>query len=371
VPPTDILLVATVDAVGVTRLPGVLSHGGCRVTVLCASKLALRRSRFVHRWLEGPRDPREMMGALRQHLARHGGGYRHVIAADEPLLWVLRENAEDWMAPWFPAPFRGCDLDAVFSKRGFVAAASAHALPIPATRLCSSLAQVRQTASEFGFPLVLKADRGLSGSGVRVPRTNEQLEADFATLRGEAGLLVQQFVDGELGTTPVLFDRGRPVCWFSAYTREHWPTRFTSSTALEITDVADMEAILDAIGRITCFNGLCGLDWVEDPATKRIRLLELNPRPTPGLRLARRAGVDFSIAIRDWLGGRERVQRPRAPDGNPLFPMFPQALYRAIDDRRPSLAARAIADAPFRDPGLLAAQTRRVVTHYARQLLRK
>ncbi len=366
----DVLLVATIDAVGITRLPRILQKAGCRVTVLCSRKLALRRSCFVGRWIEGPRQPEAMAAALRDHLMGHVGKYRLVIATDEPLLWVLRESGDAWLAPWFPAPLGGANSAAVFSKLAFALAAQEQGIGLPRWRLCRSLDEARHVAAEFGYPVVLKSDHGLSGSGTRVSGTPEQLEEDFRTLDAAAGLVVQAFVRGELGTTPVLFDRGRLCCWFSAYAREQWPTRFASSTALEIADPPGMPAILEAIGRFTGFNGLCGVDWIEEEVTGRTLLLELNPRPTPGLYLGPHAGVDFSLAIRDWLAGVPRVQPPRLASGEPkALVMFPQALYRAIDDRRVNLGLRALADIPWDDPLLVGAHLRRLVTHYARRVL--
>ena len=57
---------------------------------------------------------------------------------------------------------------------------------VPGTNGAASLAEVREAAAEFGFPLLLKAVAGGGGKGMRLVMEPDELEAAFATASGEA-----------------------------------------------------------------------------------------------------------------------------------------------------------------------------------------
>lgn len=129
----------------------------------------------------------------------------------------------------------------------------------------------------------------------------------------------------------------------------------------------DMEHLVIALGGLTRFNGICGIDWVHDLESDRLVILELNPRPTPGVYLEEglRSGVSMSRGIRAWLSGKPYVQGPPLKGNRTKeILIFPQNLFRAVDDRNLLSFLRTFAFAPWDDPLLLAAQLRRFATHY-------
>jgi hypothetical protein len=174
-------------------------------------------------------------------------------------------------------------------------------------------------------------------------------------------MMFQEFVPGPVGATSVLFVRGKPACWFSYFLRRNWPTPYAAASAIELWWDPQIEPLLTDIGQMTQFDGLCGIDWVLDEKGS-LFLLEMNPRPTPGIYASAIAGVSFSDAIADWLAGKQAVRRPLQQSGR-LYRMFPQNLFRAIDDREPGEFFRTFADAPWSDPNLMLAHMRRVFTH--------
>jgi hypothetical protein len=176
--------------------------------------------------------------------------------------------------------------------------------------------------------------------------------------------MLQRFINGPIGTCPILYDHGEPVCWFSAYTRDHWPTRFAASSAVEIVHRPELREQLAAIGTATGFHGLAGVDWVEDPQTGKVYVIELNPRPTPATYLGPVAGVDFTRALAEWLNGEVGEQNPDPNAAGHFARMFPQSLYYAVDNRRYGTIPGVLGDAPWREPALVAAHLRRVVSHF-------
>jgi hypothetical protein len=140
------------------------------------------------------------------------------------------------------------------------------------------------------------------------------------------------------------------------------------SCVREITDHRDVTRLAHGIGAFTAFSGFVGIDWIHDQEHDRLVLIELNPRPTPGLQP--RAGVDFALALRSVLEGNPVEQQPDPSCHDTLW-MFPQSIHRAIDDRDPRGILRAFRDAPLDDPRLAASALRRVVTHYLPGALRR
>ena len=66
---------------------------------------------------------------------------------------------------------------------------------VPGTEGAASLGDVRDTAEELGFPLLLKAVSGGGGKGMRLVYSSEQLEAAYSTASAEAEAA---FSDGSL-----------------------------------------------------------------------------------------------------------------------------------------------------------------------------
>ena len=133
----------------------------------------------------------------------------------------------------------------------------------------------------------------------------------------------------------------------------------------------DVEPLLVALGRLTGYHGLAGVDWIHERSTNRLQFIEFNARPTPGYHTAAAGGVSFSESIREMLSGSSIVRRPKAVnDGGPVVHMFPQSLYRAIDDFDVRVFFLSFKDIPFDDPGLALACLRRVISHYTPKNLR-
>ncbi|MBA2463254.1 MAG: acetyl-CoA carboxylase biotin carboxylase subunit [Actinobacteria bacterium] len=66
---------------------------------------------------------------------------------------------------------------------------------VPGTEGAASLAQVREAAEAFGFPVLLKAVSGGGGKGMRLVQSPDELDAAYATARVEAEAA---FSDGSL-----------------------------------------------------------------------------------------------------------------------------------------------------------------------------
>nr|WP_232470687.1 ATP-grasp domain-containing protein [Methylococcus sp. BF19-07] len=361
------MLVVGIDAVGIARFPRLLHDAGCRVTLLAPHGLAVARSRFVTRHVVTAAEPEALTGRLRTLLTeRH---FHHVIVGDEPTLTVIaRHRGEAWLDGWFPVEHRSSDaVEVILSKSAFQRAAGAAGLTIPKFEVCTGLAEVKAAARVLGYPVMLKSPYGSSGSGVRKVAGEAELEAVFHLLdEGNGVMLVQQFVDGQVGSSDVLFDRGVPVCWHSWYSRLCWPRPMASSCAREAMVHRDIGPMLAGVGALSGFRGFAGVDWIHDVERNRVYLIEFNPRPTPTYHLDVHSGVRFADAFRAMLAGTRGAgcREPSAAACGRVIHLFPQSLYRAVSERDLDSLLRCWSDAPWSDPVLMAAHLRRVFTHF-------
>ena len=366
-PPFEILLIAGIDALGLARFPYLLHRSGCRLTLLAPPGLAVIRSRYVARHLPTSHEPQARALHLKELLSTQREPFALVIAGDELTLNALAEyRGQDWLNGWFPVDHRSAAVEVMLSKLAFQQAAMTAGLRMPFSTICQGFSEVEAAVQRAGYPVMLKAAHGLSGSGVQKVHEIGELKSAYGKLTAtDQPMLVQHFCEGEIGSSDVLFDHGVPVCWQSSYSRCCWPTPLASSSARELMQHPDIEAMLSGVGQITGFYGFAGVDWIHDKTSDHIYLLEMNPRPTPSLHLDRYSGVSFSRSLNQLLSGRYKVTRPK-PITQPasLIGLFPQSLFWALSESDWLTFILSWKDAPWNDPLLLCAYLRRVLTHF-------
>jgi glutathione synthase/RimK-type ligase-like ATP-grasp enzyme len=347
------VLVACASAwVSPARLPQVLSVAGARVVALSARGRALAATRFVDRVIEVPGTISEYVDALRAHLETHA--YDWVIVADDPLLDALRARRhESWARTLLPIAGDHEWSDVIASKASFCARGAAAGLPIPESRTCGSLEEARAALHVLGAPMLLKQSSGYGGTGVRLVDDLATLDDAWRELSGSGQEIVaQRFVDGPIGNSVFLMDHGRPICWMSAFKVRTFPGPFGPSSARRFMTHEDVEPLLSRLGALTGYHGFGAVDWVL--AEDHLQLIELNARPVPTIHMGAHAGVDFARAVRGMLAGAPTVQAPPAPPADaPIYPMFPEDIWRAATENAVDVREWVRLDLPWRDPQLL------------------
>jgi hypothetical protein len=356
-----------IDAIAPGRLPALFHAAGYRVHLLAPPHLAIHRSRFIDRYSPIAEDPDAFAEHLCRYLGQHAGDYAWVQFGDETVLRAAAARCHaGCAATCLPVSRRPGAITLILDKLDFLTAAADAGLPVPEFAVCRDDASLAAAASRIGYPLMLKRGEGMAGAGVRFVATADEMRQIDWHGAPDAPLMVQSHVTGEVGSCEVVFDQGRPIAWISSLHREFWPTPLTASCVRELVDLPEAEAMLEGIGKLTGYHGLAGVDWIRGADDGRLYLIELNPRPTPCYHLGPRVGVDFARALRTLVSGTgPAIQRPRPPaPADALAYQFPQYCFRAIDDRKLHHLPRVLGDVPWREPMLVAAHVRRVLTHY-------
>jgi len=355
------LIVTSSKMLGIARLPGLLSRGGYHVSLLAVRGLPIAFSRHIDRRLPGSADIEGLVLALRGLLDRRPNYYQWIILGDEDILAeTAKRREEGWLDGWFPVDVNSPAFDIVQSKAAFIRACQGAGIAIPESAIVASLGEARAAAAKIGYPVLLKAPRGHAGSGVLRTNSENGLERIFPLLGDVGEITVQKLVEGRATTADILFDAGRPVCWYSSYCDQSYAREFGPSCVRSIMSHPQAEPCIVSVGRLLGFSGLCGIDWIEDAKTGSLMVLEFNPRPTPCYHLASLAGMDFPRAMRERLSGTPSAQKPTPVSGPRraiyMFPQHLQSCFLRDDwaDLAHWLPGREIHDIPWDEPALLA-----------------
>ena len=216
-------------------------------------------------------------------------------------------------------------VEDLLDKARFQALAERHALPVPTARRFDP---ERDEPTHLGlrFPLIIKPltrlDRWNDALGLRKALWAENpdaLRTLWPQLR-ELGLelLVQEFVHGSEARIEsyhcYVDQEGRVAGEFTGRKIRTYPMRFGHTTALEITEAADVRRLGRDIVERLGISGVAKLDFKRD-MQGQLRLLEINPRFTLWHHPAAVAGVNIPALVYADLTGRPRPAPARLRAG--------------------------------------------------------
>jgi D-aspartate ligase len=216
-------------------------------------------------------------------------------------------------------------VEGLLDKARFQALAERYDLPVPTARRFDP-AQNEPTQLGLRFPLIIKPltrlDRWNNALGLRKALWAENpdaLRALWPQLR-ELGLelLVQEFVHGSEARIEsyhcYVDQEGRFAGEFTGRKIRTYPMRFGHTTALEITEAADVRRLGRDIVERLGLTGVAKLDFKRD-MQGQLRLLEINPRFTLWHHPAALAGVNIPALVYADLTGAPRPAPARLRAG--------------------------------------------------------
>ena len=217
-------------------------------------------------------------------------------------------------------------------------------------RIIDDAADLREAVSDFGLPIVLKADGTWGGMGVVVAHTREAAEKARRSLARRTGLLSAArslVVHRDLyPALPALtakrtqvyaqrFIRGRPanvaaVAWegecLASLQAEALATRdaLGAATVVRRFHQPEMACAAEVLIRRLNISGFCGFDFMIETATGDAHLIEMNPRATPTSHLALGGGFDLVAALDMKL--KNLPVPPAVTQESQIVALFPDAL---------------------------------------------
>ena len=358
-----VLVVASVNWEGLSRAPYLFSKAGWIVDVFTSPKFFLARSSFVNEIHATGESPPELVEQLKWFLEQRGREYKKILLGDDPLIWELasRRN-EPWARALLPCADRDQTIDFLIFKTNFILGCEKNDIPIPRSFVCTTVDQVDHAVREVGFPMILKRDQGHSGEGVKIIRSRQELVG----LDLGSAVVVQKLIEGKICSAAALYRNGVLLGFYSYFRSRTWGP-FGSSTAIKFKVFPELSNALERLGRISDFDGLCGIDFMFEESTSKIFILEQNFRPTLTMLLGPKVGVDFISLLRNWEG---RPANPALQDStiHSVVPLFPSDVVRAISQRDLPILLRWLVDPRWiREAGW---HDRKLLAHNFRYILR-
>ena len=168
-----------------------------------------------------------------------------------------------------------------------------------------------------------------------------------------ARALVQKFLDGGRYNRASVAWRGREIAGYTRTALERWPDALGAGS---VARFVHSPAIAEASARLAealDMSGFAGTQFIEDSATGKHCLIEINRRMVPATHVGKYAGVDLAQAFVAALRG-QRWNGPAdtLPDRQIDMVLFPQEWKR---DSASSHLGRLPVDAPWDDPKVFAA----------------
>jgi predicted ATP-grasp superfamily ATP-dependent carboligase len=317
-PAPRLLIVGSVSWEGLSRAPYLYSQAGWVVDAFTPPNSFLAQSSFISEIHAAAETPSELVEQLKSFLESHSHEYERILLGDDPLIWQLASRRDEpWARALFPCTPSDEVIDFMIYKTKFVLGCQREDIPLPRSFVCTTEEQITHAVSEVGFPLILKRDQGHSGEGVRIVNSAHELDG----MRLPPPVLVQQFIKGQICSAAALYRKGVLLGFYSYFRSRTWGP-LGSSTAIKFHVFPGLAEVISRLGRISQFDGLCGIDFMLEESTSRIYILEQNFRPTLTMLLGPKVGVDLVALLRNWNGssGIPVLQRPVAETDVPLFP---------------------------------------------------
>lgn len=248
--------------------------------------------------------------------------------AEPPLLLPTNDHYIEWLtqhhaalAPRFR--FAGCHggvAAELLDKQRFHALCARHGMATPGIWHLPDAPSLREAIDLIPFPcllkpaLVHKARPFLRGDKLLVARTRGQLQDLWSQLPPDSGgWLVQEIIPGaesEITVFGAYVDAaGQAHQSFVARKLRQYPPGFGSASLALSGPCEETRALSQDFLRRIGFHGICGTEFKRDPRDGRLKLIEINPRPTLWFALSHAAGKRIATA---WA--RDLRAEPAPPD---------------------------------------------------------
>jgi predicted ATP-grasp superfamily ATP-dependent carboligase len=272
-------------------------------------------------------------------------------------------------------------FDVVYSRTAFIKLAEEEGIRVPKTRVIANLEELRNWETQLGFPTVLKANGTSGGEGVRVVRNSQEAERAFlrlqappiflrvakrAILDGDRTLVwpmlsrrqnvvnAQEFIPGREATSLVACWKGTVLAGLHCEVLGKQDSTGPASVVRMIED-PDMASAAEKMVRRLNLSGLHGFDFMQEAATGRAYLIEINPRTTQIGHLRLGSGHDLPAALLSAMSGTVVGQTVKVTDKDTIA-FFPQEWQR---NPKSAFLESAYHDVPWQEPGLLRACVRK------------
>lgn len=237
-----------------------------------------------------------------------------VPAADDAVQWCITHRKTLMPRVAVSAGLMAESAGVMLDKSAFGLRCAELGIDVPLTVQPSTMADVHAFVAQAGLPCIVKPRAGhlwrqrLRGQKLLVPKTLAELERALTDTIGDiSAVVLQELVPGPesnlLVGAVLSAEEGGVRAVVTGRKIRQFPRDFGSGSLVrteQLPEVARLSA--DIIERLD-YRGVCGTEFKLDPRTGRLRLIEINPRPTLWYDLCRAAGSHLIWAHVQALAG--------------------------------------------------------------------
>jgi predicted ATP-grasp superfamily ATP-dependent carboligase len=391
-----VLFLALANDVGMERLPAAIAKLGAACAVVSPAGFYCTTSRFIDRSFNLPQHYGLWLGVpfarSRLEAAVHAWQPDLLVPLDNVAALFMQnivtsprltERLRDLIKISLGSPI---GYAAACSRAKLMDAASALSIRLPRYHTVYDKAVALQVVTQWGYPVVLKAEFTCGGHGVVIVSNPDELEAalkpslgfvslwqrartagrhwiwKLAGIRGTRDMqpVLQAFIPGIPAMRTVSAWNGQVLDGVSFIAERVNPAPTGASSVVRYIQHAEMADTARRVVKELGCSGFVSFDFILDTVHKGAYLIEMNPRPISTTHLGRLFGHDVAAAL---LGSLHRKLAPQPMVSiNPgcSIALFPKELERDPTALDQVCSSHIIHDVPYDDPPVIAAYLRRL-----------
>lgn len=292
-----------------------LGEAGVPVYVADTGNCLARYSRYCRKFLKCPAyDSAEFPVFLAETAERERFDGWLLLPSNDHAVYNIAKNSELLRTKYRLITPEIDIIDKIYNKQALITAAIKCGLPVPVSWFPeSSVSEIIDTAT---FPCLVKGKNGLSfyrrtgkkaflcNSVAELKRTVSMLEQQMSL----QDIFVQELLplkDNKTVSFAAFVLEGNIVsAWAGVKIREH-PLHFGTSTYSQSISSTPFYLLAERLLRELNYNGICEIEFLQDPRDGQYKLIEINARTWLWVDLARMCGVDFALYAYNFVNGIE------------------------------------------------------------------
>lgn len=329
-----VLLISYSNSDAHSEVPYLFKNAGCIVDVLCTKDSWLLKNQQWDNWIESNLSSIAQFVQQVSNLASLNK-YAWIIPVEDSILGLLNKTIYSEEVARKILPLTKLEnRKFLWSKAWLSRYCEQFGILTPTFDIYEPGLDPKILANKVTYPLVLKTDESNAGQGVFFCNDEISLLSTFNRLTDQQknNLLFQKYIKGDNIAAEVLYKNGRLLAYTSCKVVTTLGGEFGISVDREYIQRLEIEPILQKMGEDLGINGFGNLTFIL--SNNQYYLLEADIRPQVWCRLAFLSGVDFSIAIKNFLSNNLTLIRPAlSKDDHVTITHFTRKVGLAITKR--------------------------------------
>lgn len=254
--------------------------------------------------------------------------YAALYCMGAPALDILLEHRGDpILRPYLPYSHESEMFEILEDKQLFQEWCHSLDIPIPQSCYAQSASKLFLRSDGFRYPSVLKFSKGYGGQEVFVVHSKQEIEDTLAAHppSAETSLILQDYIDGVVGTTLFVANKGKIYGCFSLEKVRRLCEGLGPTVACRFIDSQELSQFAAKIAMKSLVSGITGFDWVQSREGQYYVIDPHLGRATPNVIISHFAGIDLGDVTHASLVEVGRSQNEIVSNQKTIW-LMPQAL---------------------------------------------